>query len=384
MNRPRIVVVVDVGSASVGAGLVLIRPNHPPHILYQTRHDIVFQEHLNFERFLRSTERALEAAVLDIVRNGLPHITLGRKRIRDIDRVLVSYASPWYIAQTKELSMGEGKPFTFTKAMVDDATAKEEHAALARMQEEYKDVAPGQMVVIEKNVTNIKINGYRVEEPYDKEAQQVSFTLSLSLMVEPLRIMVTNTIERHVRSKEVSHHSFAYIGFVTVRTLFPDDHSFLFLDVSGEVSDIACVRDGALAEMVSFPFGMRHIVRVLMKQLDISMHEVETLVGLHAAGAVGKDTRVTFEQALTDAQKKWQAMFAEAITHLSSRSVPQRVFLTADVPFIPILASTLANDTWSVVVLGPEQLAHHVSSREKRITDAFIALASLFIHTVDE
>jgi hypothetical protein len=166
--------------------------------------------------------------------------------------------------------------------------------------------------------------------------------------------------------------------------LFPDDRSFLFLDVSGEVSDISLIREGALVEVISFPFGSRHVTRSLMKQLAVSVHEVETLLGLHGAGAVGGDTRTGFETALADAQKKWQTMFTEAVGRLSSGSVPRRVFLTADVFIMPTLAAAFASDTWSVTTLGPEQLAQHVSSREQRITDAFIALEGLFIHTVDE
>lgn len=388
-HRPRIAVVFDIGSASVGAGLLLLRYDAKPHILYQTRRDIIFQEDFDFERFLNSMYSALEGVTLDIVKNGIPHLALGRKKSQSIDHLVVSYASPWYISHTKEISITQEKPFLLTKDMVRNLIMKEEHTMIERLPDEYEGVHADQVTVIEKSVTNIQMNGYTVKKPYGKETRNVTLSLSVTLMAEQLKRVVTETIEKHIQADNIRHISFTTVGCATLKTLFPDDRNFLFLDISGEVTDISCIRDDTLKETVSFPMGTRHIVRLLMKMMKGSTHEVETFLALYSAGAMSVTERARFERALTVAHKEWGTALTNALNLVRAHgSVPTRIFLTADVPLLTFFQtyfeSVARHERWTLTLVDSTVLAHYVTSREQHITDPFIALITLFIHTVDE
>src|SRR3989344_7958925 len=82
---------VDIGSASIGAAIARFSKEQKPLLEITTRNDIVFQENLNFKRFVSATTEALTKTLNQIQK---------RSSARP-DHIHCVLSSPWFVSQTR-------------------------------------------------------------------------------------------------------------------------------------------------------------------------------------------------------------------------------------------------------------------------------------------
>ena len=173
-HKKEVVMIVDIGSASVGAALARISsdPKIQPIITGSVRTQLEFQEHLRFDRFVNLMLGAVESSITSLFK-----VSKEKPRI-----VHCFMASPWYASQVRKTSLKKDKRFVFTKdifnSIVNDEARRfeeEEIANYTRLKEH--------TYFIEKQVVNIALNGYHTENPFGVMAQNVELSLFLSILI---------------------------------------------------------------------------------------------------------------------------------------------------------------------------------------------------------
>ena len=120
-----LVLLVDVGSGSVGGALVRISVGKSPHILATVRRDIEFQNALSSARFLLTMNNALEQTLKDL--QGLA------KGHGAPSQIFCTLSSPWFILKTRHLRIVRGEAFEVSERVVKEfldeeiLKLKEEH-----------------------------------------------------------------------------------------------------------------------------------------------------------------------------------------------------------------------------------------------------------------
>jgi hypothetical protein len=380
-----VAVIFDIGSASVGAALTLIRPDKKPHVVYHTRRYMVFQNEFDFDRFLASMLGALAHAARDVERHGLTRLTFPEGVSRRVDHILCSYASPWYLSEARSLTMRKEKPFVLTREVIHDLIAKQEAVLEKEGKEHYGGALDGHLDVIEKSVTGIKLNGYAVPDPYGRRATAAQFMLTVAAMPRELKRRVEDAIGRIFHLERITHHSFPVVGCAVAARYLKAPEVFLFIDVSGEVTDVALVTEDGLVELVSFPNGTHHLLRELTKTLGISSDEARSLLALYRAGAAGNNVRQGLERALSAAQSAWLENFARALgTWSAEMPLPGDVLLAASEwagDVFGSFASGIPQAKGAVVrIIDASLLEPYVTFREKTDFDPFLGLAALYLH----
>lgn len=380
--RVAVGVVFDIGSASVGAALVLLRPGAKPHILYNTRRHMVFQDEFNFDRFFTSMLGALSSVAHDVERNGLSHLTFPKGVPRRVNRILCTYSSPWYLSETRIITLKKEKPFVFSHDVVESMVHEQEAGLATEASEQYGGAVGTHVDIVEQAVTGIKLNGYPVHNPYGKRVLSLEFVLTTSAVSSELRARVEDTIGQVFHIEHITHHSFALVGCVGIARHLNTPGTFLCIDVSGEVTDIALVVDGGLIEIVSFPRGARHVLRELNRSLNMSADEARTLLALRESGVVQRDTGQKLEASLGTVKSAWLRDFAAVLdTFTTDVQLPRNVFLTASEwaggLFRSFMDDTSGGRRMKTTLINGALLQPYITFREKTAPDVFLALATL-------
>jgi hypothetical protein len=196
-SHARTALIFDIGGGSVGVALVRYTPHAVPDVLFFKRREYLFLENLAYDRFVVSMTEALEGLVQDI-EASLPAY---HGAVRD---VVVMYASPWYVAETRLIHDAKSKPFLVTQGYLDSLSkeaVKQFHGV--------HDVDPryGDLKLLEDSLIQIRLNGYSTLSPVGKSTQTVDAAFFLSGMSDMLQGRVKKIIDRVF--PHAARHSYA-------------------------------------------------------------------------------------------------------------------------------------------------------------------------------
>src|SRR3989344_5473983 len=125
----------------------------------------------------------------------------------------------------------------------------------------------GALVIIEKKIVQIKLNGYEVRNPYGQKTSRIE----LSMIVGVSSGKVVESIERKLSNffhvKSVHFGAFPIAAFSAIRDIFPNEKNFLFIDITGEATDVSLVSNDILAGTVAFSRGKNFFIREISTQL---------------------------------------------------------------------------------------------------------------------
>lgn len=375
--------IVDVGSASVGAAIVKLNGSEKPEILGTARTAITFQEELNFSRFTNAMLSALDQTLAALGGGKQPRPEL----------CTVALASPWYVSETKQVTYERERAFEVTPELVDDLIAHERSLLVARYDKEEgqdkKKKKEHHVAVVEAQAIGIKLNGYEVDDPYNKTAKH----LTLAVVTSIAQAKVIDALKTRIRLAfyydEIIFRSFPLVGFTVLRDLVPSVPSFLFIDVTGEVTDISIVRDGTLEDTVTFPLGKNFIVRRITSMMRTTPEEGLSLLRLAQQQKVESGTAAKIDHIFSQTEKDWSHALSSALSQLAaSRALPHVVFYTADTDVAGWFGQaikreafgqfTAADNAFDVRYLGDEIMEPFVEYHSGVQRDVFCAVESIF------
>lgn len=384
-------IVFDIGSGHVGAALVVFSKDTHPTILWNTRIPMVFQQHIDFNRFLQGMLETLRSAAGELEQKGMP---LMRQKYGHlpIGEVTCIFSSPWYISQTKIIVLEKKQPFEVTKDFIGDVLAKAEKqfqrsAALQKVRKKL-----GESIIVERHIIETALNGYQTEQPYGKMARSVRVSLFLSMIGAEVAEKTRDVLEKFFNARTLSFHSSAIVSFSVVRDLFHTEESFLLVDVGGEITDVSLVREGVLHETVSFPTGVNFLFRTISQALGTLPEEAHSLTRLYLDGKKDhNDTRLA--DTLTAAEDVWLKSLKHAFTEVGDGlSLPRAMFLVVDSDisrwFRDIIekndfsAYTHIDESFIIITIGERKLYEYITMAPDTRRDPFLSMEALFLNRI--
>jgi len=392
-----ICLVLDLGNASLAASLTQFSPGLPPEALFTIRVPFIISGHAHPEK-LETTLLAQLHEALDIIHQKAFQHEYFKTHDKEISKVLVVCASPWYVSKTKKVTISNPKSFSVTRAFLDDVLTKEadlfsNELASGSLGEQYING----VTVMEKTIVDAKINGYSLHNPVGQKTNLCDVMLYLGVGSTPMIKAVNDQILKFfpVSASSILWHTFPLVGYTALQKIFPHEHNYLLCDVTGEVTDITRVSEGVVGESVSFPSGKFFLIRKIMQVLDVPAPVAQSFLHLHEQGTVASEMGEKINAVLSDAEREWSIYLEDAFASLAAsggvQSLPQKMYLTAD----PDVAGVFMNfiqtphtDTtalWrrgSVVIhLSQEVLSHFYVSGNHLTFDECVALDSIFLST---
>lgn len=366
---------VDIGSASVGAALVTVEKGRPPHVIASIRENISFQEVLSSARFLFAMNQALDKC--------LGTLQEKTKNAGNPKYVFCTLSSPWFILKTRSVHVAREQEFEFTERALEEFIDED----IARLKEELKETLPPQDVkIIEKKVIQIKLNGYEIKNPYKQKTSRLEMLLTVGVSSGRVIQSIERKINNFFHVDPVHFGVFPVAAFSAVRDIFPTEKDFLFLDITGEATDVSLVSNEALNTTVSFSRGKNFFIREISAKLRTIHEEAVTLFGMFLRDELPGTQRARIAETITRGEEEWVARFEKAITAFSEKgALPRKLFFTTDADVAPLFSrlilkaspELLMGDTFDVQYLDQLIVSKFVSFETEVIRDPFIVIEAL-------
>jgi hypothetical protein len=375
------IAVFDIGSASVGGAFVLLEEGKLPQVVFTTRIDIPFQKELNFQRFFMSMQDTLQNVFTAMKKAG------GEVAI---DHAFCVLASPWYASQTRLVRHAPDKtPFVVTEKLVEELIQREVAAFRSSKLFSSSRVDDALPEIMEAKNIQMRLNGYETKNPYGQKADELRIALYLSMIPPKIFTSIQEAIEKSWNTRRVHLNSFSYIVYNTIRDLYPLEPSFLFLDISGELTDVSLVKEGVLTESLSFPIGKHMLIRAIMHGKKAPSEVAQSDLALFLVDAISSDYAGKVGELIDGAKKEWLSFFEDGLSKFAEDfPIPPLVFYTSDEDIAPwykerILEArfstfTIQEGEFTVKFLGSTMFLEHVAIPEPAFRDPFIALPAIY------
>lgn len=326
--------IIDIGSGSIGSAIVTTGKKNT--VTFSTRYELEYGEQVHF------------GTLLEKMLVGIEH-TLKQLPKKNLDHVSIYLHSPWHTVHTKNVSVRNEKPFSITQKTIETMTRNEVESFIKND----KDKFPGyeKLSVIESTVPEIKINGYHVEDPFEKKCTDCDFLISLALAPSDIVNDIAKICLKFIKinSKDISFHS-ATIAFAHIcSNLYSKNDSLMILDIGSELTDISIIKNRALSSGISFVSGTHDVVRKISEYLKTSFSD--SLSKAHAVFS-GVSTIEILEKvngSLIPLTTNWQRSIAESLTKIIGiERVPHRIVIVCeDSVLAPWYKNTVESDTFT-------------------------------------
>ncbi|MEK7163272.1 MAG: hypothetical protein AAB775_00990 [Patescibacteria group bacterium] len=323
--------VFDIGSSSVGAGLVRLARGETAQIIYSTREFFPYQEKVDPDRLFRNMIETLKWAHQKIISEGTARLTGTGFRHVNAKRMFYSFASPWSITQTKTLSVKKEKPFVFTHEFLNGLLLDEEEKFKRKAIESRGRIHPEALSVIERRIIQTRLNGYDVKDPFGKTAGTADISYFTSIVPSLVLDQTMGISHSSHTSKNVRAFAFPLIAYSCLKDIFQDESDFIYARVGGEISDVSIVEDGTIAESASFPGGQNPIIKKFAERTGMTATEAVSFLKLHAHGHAAESVTAKYQPILDGLMQKWVDNFRFVLKKLQgSMFPPRKVFLFMD------------------------------------------------------
>lgn len=382
-SKSRVIAVFDIGSASVGGALISFHPGEKPKILWSARESMVFQNDLNFGRFLSSMLETLEKVLVRMQKSDMPHPR----------SFLCVFSSPWYASQTRVVKMKRDTPFSISKRGVEDLIAHEIETFRESHIGKYKQMGEEEIDIMEIHIIQMKLNGYVTDNPYGMRAKSLEMSLYISMAPKRVLDSVKSRITKTFTFHDVRFSSFSLTAFSTIRDVFSHRNDFLFMDISGEVADISLSKGGVLLETTSFPLGKNFLLRRIASGLNTVPEEVASLWSMHREGKTSDAVKEKIDRILEESKSEWLKSLNQALRGISDDIVlPGVIFFTADADIASWFSDCLASSElgeftgtglpFDVIFLATVTMDKFSTRNPQTEKDSFIMVESLFADRV--
>ncbi|OHA79909.1 MAG: hypothetical protein A2747_01665 [Candidatus Yonathbacteria bacterium RIFCSPHIGHO2_01_FULL_44_41] len=379
-----LVLLVDIGSASVGGALVKIEKGSAPHILVTVRENISFQDALSPARFLVAMNRSLDKVLKTMqIKTNPVGLSQATKPTGLPAHIFCTLSSPWFILKSRHLRIAHQEEFEVTERILDEFINED----IALLKEELKETLPPKDVkIIEKKIVQIKLNGYEVRNPYGQKTSRIE----LSMIVGVSSGKVVESIERKLSNffhvKSVHFGAFPIAAFSAIRDIFPNEKNFLFIDITGEATDVSLVSNDILAGTVAFSRGKNFFIREISTQLHTVHEEAATLFAMFLRDELDAVQHSKIAAIVAHTEDEWLMRFKKAIGILKGNGMlPFKVFFTADADIAPMLSRLIGTtklELLKAASLDVQYLDQHIVAKfvsfEAEVTrDPFIVVEAL-------
>jgi hypothetical protein len=373
--------IFSIDSSSVGVAIVEFSKEDRPKILWCKREEIVFQEELNFKRFLSSTLKTLEKVLLLAQKSGYTSI-------RDFHGV---FSSPWYVSQPRIANFVSDKAVVVRKELVQEIIGSE-LGAFERENIKRFDVILGKRnKVIEARTMQTRLNGYSTGRPYGKKASEVELALYISMSSEAIVRSFTEVVAGIFHRATVSYHTLPCVAFGAIRDLLPASERFMFCEVSGEITDLTVIQRGSIAETASFPLGYNFLIRRVCQSFSTTPEGARSLIRSFLAGSVTESVDVLTKKDITYVSEEWLKSLRGVLEQSSLEYLlPDTVFLVSQNEFLQLFARflehedlrqfTITNKSLSATVLTTNMLENFCQISKESTPDLFLILSTIFIN----
>lgn len=377
------VAVFDISSSSIGGAHVLVpshfEKNDKVSVLASLRNISEPKEDLNIEKFVNDSILNLENTISTIKKADNHH----PKHIQ------VLLASPWFVSQTRTISYNKTTDFLCTEKLIDSLIDKEIEYVMNHDMERFGSMG-GEGLIIEKQISQIKLNGYATAKPFGKKTQSVELFLVVTVSPKVIIDRIKEVFLKNYGTTVVKFTTSPYATYIVSRDILKLPSELLLVDVGEEVTDIACIKNDLFLYQHSFPVGTHQLYRSLVGNGATTLTEARAVIESFRLAKLSAIMTSNVQKSLDSFGSMWGRSFQELIEGgQNTLKLPENTYITSDYRFGDFFSKLLKEDlffqhttgsiTPNVLPISYEMLSLHSSSLDKDRLDETLIIGSLFV-----
>lgn len=154
---------------------------------------------------------------------------------------------------------------------------------------------------------------------FGKKTSELEIALYISMIPANIYSSINEMIKKFWDAPDVNFSSFSFTTFDVIRDIFTEESSLLFMDISGEVTDISLAKDNVLLESITFPAGKNMLIRSLIESMKSNSASATSELKLYLEGKSNHEQSVRIKKALDDVEKEWLSFFEDALSQFANR-----------------------------------------------------------------
>jgi cell division ATPase FtsA len=293
-HKKNIGVAIDIGTASVSAALFeLAGHKKKPSVIKTFRRFQKASMQVDSLHFSQSTIDQFTALLQDIKNHS--------KEVRP-EVCSIGLSSIFYLGKTEKLFEKRLSPRVISQSDINSFIEK--GGKEIRFELKREDI-----VVFEKVLMRSLLNGYPVERPIGKIADQLDFWIRYSATSTELFNKLTQATHSIFPSAKIQFSTFPTISWTLMKEIFFPEHSVLLVDIGGELTEVTFIMDGYITEVLTLPFG---VINILLRISESEKMELENALGLlkgYTDGALADDVKMRVHATIKKEMKLWEEYF---------------------------------------------------------------------------
>ncbi len=376
------VAVFDISSSSIAGAHTLIPKGAQTSeakvsVLASTRLFSELKEEITVERFVEQTIQGLGKVIATLKKADNHHPKY----------IQVLLASPWFVSQTRTITYNKTTNFVCDQKLIDSLVEKEIAYIIEHDMERFGSIGKDALI-IEKQISMIKLNGYTTSKPFGKKTKTLELFLVVTVSPKSIIDRFKNEIQKSYGPTPIGFTTSPYATFITARDFLGANNEFMVIDVGEEITDVAFIKDNLFVYQHSFPVGIYELYRTLVSGGIASSTESGAIVESFRQGKLSAGATSSTQKALDDFGEVWQKSFQNIIGAggLIMR-MPSNSYIICDSRFDNFFSAILKKDLFlqhvsatasNPININQEILSVHVSSLDPGAIDETIIVASLF------
>lgn len=376
------IAVFDISSGSVAGAHALVHKSHNQHsmasLLASSRSFTKPKEDLDIKRFVDNTLEQMDAVIAKLHKadNHKPK------------EIHVLLSSPWFISQTRNIVYSKNSQFVCNQKLIDSLVEKEVAYMIAHDMERFGPMGK-EGVIIEKQISQIKLNGYKTRNPFGKKT--ISLEISLVITISPKQIidLFKDHLNKGYSGAKIAFSTSSYASFVSLRDFLTSPEELLILDIGEEVTDIAFVKNELFVYQSSFPVGFYELYRKLALNSNSTLEETRALIETFYLGKLSAEMTSNTEKVFEDFRDIWNKELESHIgNNAYSIKLPENIYISSISPFSSFFKKCIEQNEFIkhssgssnviVTILNSSLFSKDISSLDPEEIDDAVCTGTLF------
>lgn len=357
-----------VGSDRVSGAVAEFRVGTKPRITHAYESRFPIKDAATGNALLSTAMTALHKTAGELTKSGKKQIGVA----------CVILASPWFSSFSQSFCVEKDEEVVVSEKFLDELADRQVNATV-------KKNARNNLTIIEKAISDIKLNGYRTSVPYLKSAKTVEISVYASSAPMEMQQRIESEIYKVIHPASVVFHTLPFFAWNTVARLLSPNDDFFLIDVGGEISDVLISRRGAISTLASFPVGTNHLVRKIATHFETSPALAESIINLCANGAAETGLKDKTESLITAFGEEWTAGFRNILRETETDSgehfPPQRAYLISHQNFTSIMKKLVDRQIPNTVPLTMENISQFIELGADEKFDVFTGLSAIHLNS---
>jgi cell division ATPase FtsA len=392
-NAERIGTIIDIGSGSVLVAIIVSKNStSEPTIVWSHREHSPLRNIDSIDQSAKSVLTALVNALLKFDGEGRRALYEYNKA-RKIPEVQCCISAPWSYTVTKSINYLQDAEFNITKNLIDELIRTAEQKITEELKESESAASLG-LTVITRRTMDILANGYRIEDPFNQKAKEISLSHA-SVVTQNYLVKELEQLQEKIFPSSVFHKLSHILAFYSVSgDLLPTNFDTCLVDITYEATEIGIVRDGSLRYATHIPFGSFSLAREISAITSVPLYEA--FQNLHTENpyqfleSLPQSQRDDVEKVFEAYTQRLADLFRETGDDLS---IPKQILVHADmkseplfVTFIERAARRVLKSEANIIMTTPAILKKSFpsflknSERNDVNVDTGMLLSALFFH----